>query len=112
MKRTTKPGSPDLAAMLALNALTVADVMMVYSGKAGGCWCGCRGSYRYRAATQALGTKRRGYAVGADEVNERQVAKILRLMKANPSRVEAFDNGFSMTLDGRDYGVYPVKENQ
>jgi hypothetical protein len=106
MQKTTKPGSPDLIAMLALAKVTESDVMMVYSGKAGGCWCGCRGSYRYRPETQAAGTARRGYAVDADEVNAKQVRKVLALLKANPTQVESFGDGFSMTLGNRDYGVY------
>jgi hypothetical protein len=108
------------AAFDRINAMTVADVSSVYSGKPG---CCCNGNHRYNSQHVASASKNRGYAVDGSDINDRQVKKVLDIIKANAAQVAtnyANDGGDSnnffvnVTTDaGRErvYIVYPVKEN-
>lgn len=96
-----------------LRSLTAEDVMSVYSGKPG-CACGCNGNYRYNSAHQALGTAHRGYAVDAEDVNDKQVRRVLKLVQTadlGDSSWMASKDGdwYSVTLGGRVYTVYTVE---
>ncbi len=64
-----------------LAKVTIEQVMSVYSGKAGRCYCGCSGNHRYASKHVAAASKDRGYAVDADEVNDRQVKRVLGIVK-------------------------------
>jgi hypothetical protein len=55
-------------------------VRSVYSGKNGKCCCGCAGKHRYASALREEASKDRGYEVKDDEVNDRQVAKVVAIM--------------------------------
>lgn len=93
-------------------ALALEDVVSVYSGKPGKCCCGCAGNHRYALAhvVSGVAAKSRGYAVDADEVNDRQVRKVLRVVQENIGRddVDAMEDGFaSVVVGGRLYIVYP-----
>lgn len=90
-------------------ALTPEGVVSVYGGKPG-CACGCRGNHRYSSAHRELGSKRRGYSVDDDEVNDRQVKKVLNVLKTHYALVEAGGNNYAAEVDGRLYIVYPVQE--
>lgn len=57
--------------------------MSVYSGKAGKCYCGCSGNHRYASKHVEAAGKDRGYAIGKEEVNDRQVKKVLGIVQAN-----------------------------
>jgi hypothetical protein len=98
-----------LAQVQTLAMLTVSDVLHVYSGKPGKCACGCSGNHRYASAFRAEASKRRGYEVSDDEVNDRQVAKVLKLVQgaAAETSSDAGDSYFSAVVDGRLYVVYP-----
>lgn len=87
------------------------DVLYVYSGKANRCCCGCSGNYRYNSKYKDLGTKDRGYEVKDDEVNDKQVARVLTIMKNNADKLEEDydDNLFSVQVDNRLYMVRLVK---
>jgi hypothetical protein len=111
------------AAKARLLAMTVAEVQSVYSGKPG-CACGCRGNHRYNSQHVASASKNRGYAVTPEEVNDRQVKKVLEILKANTDVVAnnyvndgGDSNNFYAELENGGYGslrlyiVYPVKEN-
>jgi hypothetical protein len=89
-----------------LGALAPEDVVSVYSGRPG-CACGCRGKYSYHSANRAVGAERRGYAVGDDEVNDRTVAKVLKLVQANADRATFVDG-----LDGEDIYAFDLHENR
>lgn len=98
-----------------LRGMKVSDVSSVYSGKAGKCACGCAGSHRYNSTHVESATKNRGYAVSADEVNDRQVKKVLGLLQQalaeRAQDVDAGDNHYAVEVNGRSYVVYPVKTN-
>mgnify|MGYP007103382428 FL=1 len=70
--------------------------------------CGCAGSYAYRAATRCEGGEDRGYPVGADEISDRQVVRVLRLVQAHEASVEYGDEGEYVALDlgTKTYTVY------
>jgi hypothetical protein len=52
----------------------------VYSGKDGKCCCGCAGKHRYASHAVDLQSGRRGYVVTPDEVNDAQVARVVRIL--------------------------------
>jgi len=91
--------------------LTLQNVMSVYSGKYGKCCCGCSGKHSYNSRYIDEGSKDRGYKVGADEVNDRQVQKVVNLInKATREELEAVDNGFlSLVVGERLYVAYLLK---
>lgn len=110
--------------VLALLATTTLDqVMSVYSGKAGKCYCGCSGNHRYAKAHQEVAGKDRGYAISDDEVNDTQVKKVFNLVKKNftieencrkgnePYSIQeeagkGFVSHFSVVLGTRSYTIY------
>ena len=88
-----------------LISLTRDDIMYVYSGKQYACCCGCSGTYRYNSKHISEGSIDRGYAVSPDEVNDRQVSKVLNIMKKNSNLLEEDldESLFSVTVDKRLY---------
>lgn len=90
-----------------------ANVMSVYSGKAGKCYCGCSGNHRHASAHVVAASKDRGYEVTADEVNDRQVRKVTGILLENIKKgehVEDFGSGVSIEVGPRVYIVYFVPE--
>jgi hypothetical protein len=81
------------------------DILYVYSGKAYKCCCGCSGNYRYNSKYIKEGTNDRGYDVSKDEISDRQVVRVLNIMKKNSHLMEEDldDNLFSVTADNRLY---------
>ena len=63
--------------------VTVDQVRSVYSGRNGKCCCGCSGKHRYARAYRQEASQNRGYPVGDEEVNDLQVAKIIRIINEN-----------------------------
>lgn len=57
-------------------------VASVYSGRKDACACGCAGSHRYATQWQRWSSEARGYAVADDELNDRQVARVLNKISA------------------------------
>jgi hypothetical protein len=66
-----------------LESVTLDQVMSVYSGKKGKCYCGCSGNHRYASAHREIAGQNRGYPISDDEVNDRQVKRVLGIVKAN-----------------------------
>lgn len=94
-----------------LGELTPKDIVKVYSGRANSwgnhCRCGCQGSYRYSTGVDIA--KERGYAGDAEDVNDRQVAKALRIVQDNIVDATAADDceWFDVELPtGRSYTIY------
>lgn len=85
-------------------------VLKVYTGKRG-CMCGCEGEYRYPKAMQAEGTKRRGYSVDDDEIDDGEVTRVVNEVSAS-AIVEVADTVFNETVylvdsnTGRRMAVY------
>jgi hypothetical protein len=91
-----------------LCTLTPADVMSVYSGKAGRCCCGCAGKHRYSSVHRAVGSTNRGYKVEDKEVNDAQVRRVLGIVQKNAGLATAGGNHFAVVLGERLYVVYPL----
>lgn len=106
-----------------LESVTLDQVMSVYSGKKGKCYCGCSGDHRYASAHVGAASEDRGYQVTPDEVNDRQVKRVLRIIKENftlpedvkpgsqPYNVQGEDGSsfvthFSAEVGDRSYTVY------
>lgn len=104
--------------------LTLDQVMSAYSGKAGKCCCGCAGIHRYASAHREIAGKDRGYPISDDEVNDRQVKRVLKIVKENfsydhetcregcqPYNVQGEDGAnfvthFTAEVGDRSYTVY------
>jgi hypothetical protein len=101
-----------------LDALTCDQVTKVYSGRVG-CACGCRGTYRY--SSKHVASEDRGYPVEANEVNDRQVRKVVEFMKTTEFEVMTdgepsghFENWFTCEFENesgtpRVYTLYLTK---
>ena len=77
--------------------ITVNDVYKTYSGKSGGCMCGCRGKYSYTA--DGAVNHGPGYDV-SDKVSERSVKIIAGKVLRNPN-VQFEDDCVLVEQDGR-----------
>jgi hypothetical protein len=97
-----------------LYSLTKDDIMYVYSGKAYACCCGCSGTYRYNSKHIGAGSKDRGYAVDQNEVNDRQVLRVLSIMRKNSHLLEEDldDTLFSVIVDKRLYMAKTIYINK
>ena len=102
-----------VAQLATLAALTAADVVAVYSGKPG-CACGCRGKYSYSSEHRARASKHRGYRVEDDEISDRNVTRILNLMKANANDVQYIEDGIYVfdLHENRTYTLYTLDSHK
>ena len=82
--------------------------MSVYSGRAGACCCGCAGKHYYASATRVQASHDRGYGVDDDEVNDKQVVRVLNIIKKNASALEVGRNNISVVVGKRLYVAYPL----
>ena len=87
------------------------DVESVYSGKNHKCCCGCAGNHRYNSLYAEAADKSRGYALDVEDVNDKQVRKVLKLNQTNLQDVTLGSNNMSWvdkdaSEDGRLYIVY------
>jgi len=65
-------------------------VVAVYTGRRG-CMCGCNGEYHYTGASRAEASKRRGYEVRDEEVDEIEVARVIDEVLAADTSVEVIE---------------------
>src|SRR6185295_3252771 len=93
-----------------IQAVTPADIRSAYSGKARHCMCGCAGKHYYASAHRAEGSANRGYPVQDDEVDDRMIVRVLRLIQANEDGEEAWADPNATyaeaTVGKRSYVVY------
>lgn len=93
--------------------LKLEDISSAYSGKAGVCHCGCAGTYYYNSAHRVRAGKHRGYAVTDEDVNDRQVQRVLNIIKKcavnMTGSVEIGPSYISVTVGKREYVVYPER---
>lgn len=66
------------------------SVVSVYSGKPG-CMCGCNGKYSYSEVHREFSTSDRGYEVTDDEINDKEVKRITKLINDNLMNCEFSD---------------------
>jgi hypothetical protein len=93
-----------------LQDLQLAHVLKVYTGRARGCMCGCKGQYRYNSAFVEEGGRDRGYPLDPEDVNDAQVLKVLRTVQANEEAlVDEGDGILSVDLGRRTFVLYLVQ---
>lgn len=88
------------------NLLDIDKVASVYSGKANKCCCGCSGKYYYAKKFQEWSSKNRGYPVNDEDVNDRQVKRIVNKLNKNIEKLESDSNWFCLTEGNRWYIAY------
>ena len=94
-----------------ISEVTLSNVRSAYSGKAGRCCCGCSGKHVYQERTRELASKRRGYSVNDDEINEKKIASILKKIQNDPQSY-AKDSYIALEIERKLYIVYLVSENE
>ena len=85
--------------------VSIDKVLSVYSGIDGKCCCGCSGKHSYSESTRKLASKDRGYEVTDDEINEKMVNKVMKIINEAES-VEYGGNNISTVVGQRLYIVY------
>jgi hypothetical protein len=60
-------------------------------------------------AHRKASSKRRGYAVDNDEINDRQVKKVVGILEANPAAVDIHNGFISLEQGDKMYVAYFVK---
>lgn len=73
-------------------------VFKVYSGRANGCMCGCRGIYRVTNEDRAFADQERGYPYDDEHVSDRSVRMIGNKVLSNPNTV--FENDYAYLEQG------------
>ena len=90
-------------------AMGVGEVSKAYSGKPG-CMCGCKGRYYVCEHAREVSEEERGYKLDDDDVSDKQVLRILRLVQAEAAcgTVEFGDTyAYAEVNDGkRAYAIY------
>ena len=85
--------------MVNIETLTIDDVMSVYSGKEGKCCCGCSGIHRYNSKYASAG-------ISGTEINDRQVSKVLNIIKNNVNSVVFYNGIVSLVINKHLYILY------
>lgn len=92
------------------------DVVSIYVGKPGMCYCGCSGKYTYTSKNQEIAGKRRGYEVKDEEVNDKRIERLIKKMSdpetvfINKVIVGKVDGGFIFTIviGKTEYSMYTL----
>lgn len=92
---------------LDIQSLTPADISSVYSGKDGRCCCGCAGKHFYNSKLVESASEKRGYEVTPDEVSDKMVVKVLRLIQSDEDRAEVMEGSHvALVVRNRLYVAY------
>lgn len=88
--------------------IDINDVVSVYSGTPGMCYCGCSGKHVYASKYRKTESKRRGYDIEDKEVNDNRVMKVVKIINDNYDSAEINVRGFvTLTYSNtREYTVY------
>jgi hypothetical protein len=84
-----------------MNKIEIGSVGHVYAGKAGKCCCGCAGKHSYASDYIAEGSKQRGYAVDPEDVNDREIARVVGLINKNADKELDGDPGYAAVEIGK-----------
>ena len=80
--------------------------MSVYSGRDGKCCCGCAGKHSYTEAHREVAGKNRGYTVDDDDVNDKMVRRVIKLIKENEASADDNCDFVSLVVGTRLYVAY------
>ena len=98
-----------MSSTAAVQNITTADLLKVYSGKPG-CMCGCKGRYYVTAESRAEASADRGYAYDDKDVSAAQVLRVLRLVQAavagKPAKLEIEREYVYVEAGGRALAIY------
>jgi len=86
--------------------IDIQKVMEVYSGKPDKCRCGCSGTYRAARQHRQVASENRGYPYNDDEVNDKQVRRVVKILNENIEDVEVNSEFADVEVDGRVYTAY------
>ena len=82
-------------------------VASVYSGIDGRCCCGCAGNHSYNSKYANIGLQLRGYPIKPEEVSDRNVTRILNVLKKSSlDQINIQDSYISTIIGKRIYVVY------
>jgi hypothetical protein len=86
--------------------IDVSKIQSVYSGKDGSCCCGCAGKHYYASASRAEASKARGYEISDDEVSDRMVRKVARIIGEAAEVEQVSDDCIAVVVGERVYIAY------
>jgi hypothetical protein len=81
----------------------VENIMKVYSGRKGKCACGCSGTYRYASVHREMGAIYTGREIDDEDVNDKQVRKVVNIINKNLENAEVDKDGVTLTIGERLY---------
>lgn len=87
-----------------------ATISCVYTGKPDKCMCGCSGKYAYTSLNANYSSKNRGYAVDAEDINDKRVERVINKMSKSPALCSNIKNYiFTKVIGQTQYTVYLIK---
>ena len=86
--------------------ITKDQVLSVYSGIDGKCCCGCAGKHSYNSSYIEEAGKERGYPIEQDEVNDRMVNKVIRLINEASELTDDMSDMKTIVVGQRVYIAY------
>jgi hypothetical protein len=88
--------------------IKIEDIVQVYSGRNGACFCGCSGIHRYPASMREEGAEHRGYALDDKDINDRHVNMVVDIINAgrNGDGIETTAVYVSRVIDDKIYVAY------
>jgi hypothetical protein len=90
--------------------IEISQIDCVYVGKPGKCMCGCSGTYSYTSINREISSKRRGYPVDEEDINDARVLRVLaKVTKNAPQGIEVLNgNIYSLTIGQTVYVVHLI----
>ena len=87
--------------------INIKDIACVYVGKPDRCMCGCAGTYYYTSFNRKSESKRRGYDISKDEINDKKVEKVYRKLVKNCDKgIQVLDNYIYLLDLNTRYTIY------
>jgi hypothetical protein len=83
-------------------------VYKCYQGKLNSCMCGCSGKYKVASAEVEYAGKERGYPVFEEDISDRVVKRITKLILENENKVYDEDNNSYTLTDFEKNKVYYI----
>ena len=85
--------------------IEVSSIQSVYSGRPG-CSCGCLGKYTYASAHRDEGSVERGRMVLDEEVSDKTVRRIVKILQAHADQLFICENHVALYLPKWKYVAY------
>jgi hypothetical protein len=86
------------------------DIYCIYLGKAKSCMCGCSGDYAYSSKHSEWSSKKRGYPLDKEEINDKKLRTRLTRFLNDPSEPEITENYiFTKIINSSQISIYIKK---